>query len=209
MFGAPEVALLNLPQLAEDQAAHRPFVAAHAVPWPGEMAVFRSAATDGFALLSTFGMRARMGILAADFYSLPTSCFDLGNALVIGLFSGTLESVTDVTLLGGANALAVRCRISSSRTRKTMAALCTSSLFTGTKRIDGRIAAASNHRAIIRDGTFNEGLDAGGRDQPHRVAELADLTAPEISAATSVHRDDAGRQLVEKLQHLHAAQFLA
>ena len=71
------------------------------------MAVFRSAATDGFAVLTTFGARARMGVLAADFHAGPTSRFDLGNALVVDLFSGTLESVTDITLLGGANALAV------------------------------------------------------------------------------------------------------
>ena len=107
VFGAPEIMLLDLPQLAEDQPAHRPFVAAHAQPWPGAMAVFRSAASDGFALLSTFGSRARMGLLAADFYAGPVSRFDLGNALVVDLFSGTLESVTDITLLGGANALAL------------------------------------------------------------------------------------------------------
>jgi hypothetical protein len=71
------------------------------------MAVYRSAATDGFALLSTFGTRARVGVLAADFFSGPVSRFDLGNALVVDLFSGTLESVTDITLLGGANALAI------------------------------------------------------------------------------------------------------
>jgi hypothetical protein len=82
-------------------------VAAHAKPWPGEIAVYRSAATDGFALLTTFGTRARMGVLAADFFAGPVSRFDLGNALVVDLYSGTLESVTDITLLGGANALAV------------------------------------------------------------------------------------------------------
>ena len=70
MFGAPDVILLDLPQLREDQPAHRPMVAAHAKPWPGEMAVYRSAATDGFALLTTFGTRARMGVLAADFFKL-------------------------------------------------------------------------------------------------------------------------------------------
>ena len=107
VFGAPDVMFLDLPQLSEDQPAHRPFVAAHATPWPGVMAVFRSAATDGFAVLTTFGTRARMGVLAADFHAGPVSRFDLGNALVINLFSGTLESVTDITLLGGANALAV------------------------------------------------------------------------------------------------------
>lgn len=107
VFGAPDVVLLDLPQLSEDQPAHRPMVAAHAVPWPGEMAAFRSASTDGFALLSTFGSRARIGTLVSDFYPGPTSRFDLGNALVVDLTSGTLESVTDLTLFGGANALAV------------------------------------------------------------------------------------------------------
>ncbi|HDP88549.1 MAG TPA: hypothetical protein ENN42_01090, partial [Thioalkalivibrio sp.] len=41
VFGAPDAVLLGLPQLTEEQPAHRPLVAAHAVPWPGEMAVFR------------------------------------------------------------------------------------------------------------------------------------------------------------------------
>ncbi|WP_324752582.1 baseplate multidomain protein megatron [Roseovarius sp. Pro17] len=107
VFGAPEVVLMDLPQLTEDQAAHRPMAAAHAVPWPGEMAVFRSPSMDGFELLTTFGGRARMGALVSDFYSGPTSRFDLGNELVVDLLSGTLESVTDLTLFGGANALAI------------------------------------------------------------------------------------------------------
>jgi hypothetical protein len=106
VFGAPDAVLMDLPQLTEDQPAHRPF-AAHAVPWPGEMAVFRSPSTDGFELLTTFGSRARIGTLVSDFYAGPTSRFDLGNALVVDLLSGTLESVTDLTLFGGANALAI------------------------------------------------------------------------------------------------------
>lgn len=107
VFGAPDAVLLDLPQLTEDQPAHRPFVAAHAIPWPGEMAVFRSPSTDGFELLTSFGTRDRLGLLVSDFYAGPTSRFDLGNALVIDLLTGTLESVTDLTLFGGANALAI------------------------------------------------------------------------------------------------------
>ncbi len=107
VFGAPDAVLMDLPQLTEDQPAHRPFVAAHAVPWPGEMAVFRSPSTDGFELLTTAQSRARMGALVSDFYPGPTSRFDLGNALVVDLLTGTLESVTDLTLFGGANALAI------------------------------------------------------------------------------------------------------
>lgn len=37
----------------------------------------------------------------------PTARFDLGNVLVVDLLSGTLESVTDLVLFGGANALAI------------------------------------------------------------------------------------------------------
>ena len=107
VFGAPEMVLMDLPQLTEDQPAHRPFIAAHAVPWPGEMAVFRSPSTDGFELLTTFGGRARTGTLVSDFYAGPTSRFDLGNALVVDLLTGTLENVTDLMLFGGANALAI------------------------------------------------------------------------------------------------------
>jgi len=107
VFGAPDAVLLDLPQLTEDQPAHRPFAAAHAVPWPGEMAVFRSPSTEGFELLTTFGSRARIGTLVSDFYAGPTSRFDLGNVLVVDLLTGTLESVTDLTLFGGANALAI------------------------------------------------------------------------------------------------------
>jgi hypothetical protein len=107
VFGAPEAVLLDLPQLTEDQPAHRPFAAAHAVPWPGEIAVFRSPSTDGFELLTSFGTRARIGTLVSDFFAGPTSRFDLGNALFLDLLTGTLESVTDLTLFGGANALAI------------------------------------------------------------------------------------------------------
>lgn len=41
----------------KDQPAHRPMVAAHAVPWPGELAVFRSPSSDSFTLLTTFSSR--------------------------------------------------------------------------------------------------------------------------------------------------------
>jgi hypothetical protein len=107
VFGTPEVVILDLPQISEDQPAHRPLIAAHASPWPGEIAVFRSPSTDGFTLLTTFDGRARIGTLAFDLWPGPTSRFDLGNALVVDLVSGTLESVTDIALFGGANALAV------------------------------------------------------------------------------------------------------
>ncbi len=66
VFGAPDLVLLNPPQLSEDQPAHRPMVGDHAVPRPSEMAVFRSPSTDGFNLLTTLGSRARIGTLVSE-----------------------------------------------------------------------------------------------------------------------------------------------
>ncbi len=106
-FGVPEVLFLDLPQLTDTTPAHQPLIAADAQPWPGEMAVFRSPALDGFTLLTTFGQRAKIGVLAADFYAGPTSRFDLGNALLVDMASGVLQSVTDIALFAGANVLAV------------------------------------------------------------------------------------------------------
>lgn len=71
------------------------------------MAAYRSPEDSGFELLTTFSSRARMGELVADLYAGPTSRFDHGNSVYLDLLTGTLESVTDLRLFGGENALAV------------------------------------------------------------------------------------------------------
>jgi hypothetical protein len=48
-----------------------------------------------------------MGTLVANLYPRPVSRFDLGNEAIVNLAFGTLASVTDIALFGGANALAV------------------------------------------------------------------------------------------------------
>ncbi len=107
VFGTPVVALMDLPQLAEGIPAHRPYVAAHAQPWPGTMSALRSPTTDAFELVTTFGLRAQIGVVAAEFRPGPTSRFDHVNALLIDLYSGQIASVTDLALFAGANALAI------------------------------------------------------------------------------------------------------
>ena len=106
-FGPPEVILLDLPQLRDDIPAHQPMIAATAKPWPGALAVYRSPGSDGFELLTTVRRLANMGRLTADLWPGPTSRFDLGNVLILDLSSGQLDSVSDLALFGGANALAV------------------------------------------------------------------------------------------------------
>lgn len=107
VFGAPDFLFLDLPQLSEDQAAHRPLVAAHAQPWPGEVAIYGSPEESAFALLSTLPSRARMGVLVEPLGRGRIALFDRANALTIELFTGTLESVSDLALFAGANALAI------------------------------------------------------------------------------------------------------
>ncbi|WP_287882887.1 glycoside hydrolase TIM-barrel-like domain-containing protein [Paracoccus sp. (in: a-proteobacteria)] len=107
VFGAPLVEIMDLPQLREDHAPHHPLIAAYARPWPGEMAAYRSPEDSGFELLTTFSTRSRMGALVADLYAGPTSRFDHGNSVYLELLTGTLESVTDLRLFGGENALAI------------------------------------------------------------------------------------------------------
>ncbi|GHE05464.1 gene transfer agent (GTA) protein [Defluviimonas sp. 20V17] len=106
-FGAPDVLFLDLPQLRDSTPAHQPLIAADAQPWPGQVAVFRSPALDGFSLLTTSQSRASVGVLAADLPAGPTSRFDLGNEVLVDLASGALVSVTDLALFAGANLLAV------------------------------------------------------------------------------------------------------
>lgn len=107
IFGGSEVIIMDLPQLVEDVPEHWPMVAAYAAPWPGEMAVFRSLSDDGFTMLGSFDTRARIGVLAAALAAGPYSRFDMGNELLVDMVSGSLESVTDYALFGGANTLAV------------------------------------------------------------------------------------------------------
>ncbi|PZO63605.1 MAG: hypothetical protein DI498_13030 [Paracoccus denitrificans] len=106
-FGPPEVILLDLPQLRDDVPAHQPLIAATAKPWPGALAVYRSPGEDGFELVTTIRRRANMGRLAADLWPGPVSRLDLGNVIILDLDSGQLDSVGDLTLFGGANAMAI------------------------------------------------------------------------------------------------------
>ncbi|PPB79453.1 Gene Transfer Agent (GTA)-like protein [Albidovulum inexpectatum] len=106
-LGAPQVAILDLPQLTSAHTPPRPLIAVDADPWPGTVAVLRSPETSGWSSFATITRRARIGSLVTD---LPTGSawrWDRGTALEIDLPWGQLESVTDLQLFAGANAFAV------------------------------------------------------------------------------------------------------
>jgi hypothetical protein len=78
-----------------------------ASPWYGQAAIWRSASLDGFSFFSTAIVPAQFGTLAAALANGPSWRFDLANALLVDISSGSLQSVTDEQLFAGANALAL------------------------------------------------------------------------------------------------------
>lgn len=107
VFGPPAAVLMNLPQLADDIPAHRPYAAVFAAPWYGSALIWRSPSSDGFTALGTVGQPARLGTLAFDFFSGPVWRFDDGNELWVDVASGTFSSLDNEALLAGGNPLAI------------------------------------------------------------------------------------------------------
>lgn len=106
-FGAPLVAFADIPKISEGDTDYRPYAAAYARPWPGQLAIWRSASSDNFEVLDTISAPASFGVLVDDLAPGPVWRFDNGNALLIDLSSGTPNSVPDTDLFNGANYAAV------------------------------------------------------------------------------------------------------
>ncbi len=106
-FGPPDVTFLDLPLLSGEQVAHAPFIAATAVPWPGSVALYRSATGSGFSLGRVVDVPATMGRTLTALPAGPASRWDRANSVEVCLTSGELQSVSEQALLNGANLAAL------------------------------------------------------------------------------------------------------
>ncbi|MCR6498898.1 glycoside hydrolase/phage tail family protein [Shinella sp. CPCC 101442] len=104
---APEVVFLDLPIHGPGEAEDFARVAAYAKPWRA-MVVSSSDGSEGFRARTRLERPARMGWLAAPLVPGVLGRFDPGREIVLDLASGGLSSVDGVTMLNGANRLAVR-----------------------------------------------------------------------------------------------------
>ncbi len=104
---SPLFGVMNLPQLNGEHVAHRPIAALWSSPWPGLEEVWRGPDANDLTLLTTATRRAFIGTLAADLPSGPVAIFDNGTEMLIDLFEGSVESVSDSALFAGANTFAV------------------------------------------------------------------------------------------------------
>lgn len=107
IFGQSIAAFLDLPLLGGDEIPHAGYLAAFQAPWPGAVAFYRSPESTGFTLNTLVTGPATLGETVTAFGSGPTSRFDYSNILRVHLDNGTLESVTEVAMLGGANVAAI------------------------------------------------------------------------------------------------------
>jgi len=99
---------LDLPWIVDGQNTAAPFIGAYANPWPGTVAVLRSATDANFALDTTITQPCGFGVTTADFWSGPPWRWDMVNSLRVKLTNGMLSSASDIALFGGANVLAVQ-----------------------------------------------------------------------------------------------------
>jgi hypothetical protein len=106
-YGTPQVAFLDLPLLRGDETAHDGTIAAFQSPWPGGVAVFRSAATSGYALAALTPRRATLGRTLTPLASHPPGRWDHGSILDIKIQAGELTGTSPPALFDGRNLAAL------------------------------------------------------------------------------------------------------
>jgi hypothetical protein len=144
---------LDLPWLRHDQNTAAPFVAAFADPWPGPVAVMRSAGGDHYALDATLTMACRFGVTTEDFWSGPEGHWDRVNRLKVKLVHGTLAAASEEAVLGGANGLALQNQDGGWEVLQFVAAALTGpGSYTLTQLRRGRCGSAGQMRAPVAAG---------------------------------------------------------
>ena len=104
---APEVVFLDLPIFEAGAAEGFARVAAYAKPWRA-MVVSSSDGSEGFRAKARLERPARLGWLAAELPAGVLGRFDPEREIVLDLVSGGLSAVDSLTMLNGANRLAVQ-----------------------------------------------------------------------------------------------------
>ena len=105
--GRALVVFLDLPRLTESDNDWAPHAAAFASPWPGGVQILKSASTANYVLDTSLLRPAAIGQTTADFAAGPIWCWDQTNSLAISLVQGTLAAADDLSVFGGANAIAI------------------------------------------------------------------------------------------------------
>lgn len=102
------VVFMDIPLLADGDVGYAPYLAGYAAPWPGGLSVYRSIDGSSFFPDTTLQTAAVLGETLSDFYSGPLNRWDRVNTLYVRLYSDTLSSADSISVLCGANVLALQ-----------------------------------------------------------------------------------------------------
>jgi hypothetical protein len=106
--GKPFIVFLDLPLLRGDDPPAAGYVVAAQSPWPGPIAVYRSPEDSGFELKAMVLGPAVTGVTLDPLTAGPASRLDRATSFRVQLDQGSLDSVTELALLAGANAAAIQ-----------------------------------------------------------------------------------------------------
>ncbi|MGR3501008.1 baseplate multidomain protein megatron [Pseudaestuariivita sp.] len=98
---------LDLPLMSGDEVPHAPHLAVSARPWPGSVAVYKSASDADFELADLIAGAATLGVTETPLFAAQPGLIDRGAPLRVKLMQGALSGITDAALLAGGNLMAI------------------------------------------------------------------------------------------------------
>ncbi|OYU39210.1 MAG: host specificity protein [Pseudorhodobacter sp. PARRP1] len=98
---------LDLPLLNGSEVEYAPHVCVAASPWPGDVAVWSSVSDDSYSLNTTLTQPAIIGTTETILNAAEPGLWDRGAALQVRIESGALASVSELSVLSGANVAAI------------------------------------------------------------------------------------------------------
>jgi hypothetical protein len=108
VIGIAEAAFLDLPLLRGDEPEAAGYIALAQAPWPGRLAVYRSADLAGFQLATTVPASALLGTTETVLAPGVEGRIEYASRLRVSVTGGLLHSMTRASLLDGANLAAVQ-----------------------------------------------------------------------------------------------------
>lgn len=99
--------MLDLPLLQGDEVPHAPYVAVGADPWPGTVGVWSAVQDAGYVLNRLIATPAAIGVTETPLARARPGVWDRGAPLRVVLSGGELSSADLLSVLNGANAMAI------------------------------------------------------------------------------------------------------
>ncbi|MEY3004974.1 MAG: hypothetical protein RLZZ491_2150, partial [Pseudomonadota bacterium] len=98
---------LDLPLISGSEVEHAPHLAVSAVPWPGSVAVYSAASSDGFTLNRLIDRRSVIGSLETALAAARPGVWDRAGPMRVRLATGRLAGAEPGAVLNGANIAAI------------------------------------------------------------------------------------------------------